>query len=144
MKDLWLYHTVDRNKIGTYSLGDVGESSLWAYAGAEMNFGPVMVNPGVRVDWFKMDYIDKTAQEYTNPHNSQATVSPKLNITWDATRNFRLLLKAGKGLENMLIVTFTRAAAADIKVKLVEKLKDLRKRIPRRRKPRSRLCPCPI
>ncbi len=100
VKDLWLYHTVDRNKIGTYSLGDVGESSLWAYAGAEMNFGPVMVNPGVRVDWFKMDYIDKTAQEYTNPHNSQATVSPKLNITWDATRNFRLLLKAGKGFHS--------------------------------------------
>ncbi|MCX4314306.1 MAG: UvrD-helicase domain-containing protein, partial [Clostridia bacterium] len=39
-------------------------------------------------------------------------------------------LKAGKSLENMLIVTFTRAAAADIKVKLVEKLKDLRKTHP--------------
>lgn len=100
VKDLWLDHTVDRNKIGTYSLGDVSESSLWAYAGAEMNLGKVMINPGVRVDWFKMDYIDKTATEFTNPNNSQATVSPKLNITWDASRSLQLLLKAGKGFHS--------------------------------------------
>ncbi|MDE5930505.1 MAG: TonB-dependent receptor, partial [Muribaculaceae bacterium] len=100
IKDLWLYHTVQRKKIGTYSLGDAGESSLWAYAGAEMNFGKLMVNPGVRVDWFKMDYFDKTAEEFKNPNNSQATVSPKLNITYDASESFQLLLKAGKGFHS--------------------------------------------
>jgi len=100
VKDLWLYHTVDRHQIGTYSLGDVGESSLWAYAGAEMNFGKLMINPAVRVDWFKMDYTDKTAEEFTNPNSSQATVSPKLNITYDITKNFRLILKSGKGFHS--------------------------------------------
>lgn len=100
IKDLWLYHTVDRHKIGTYSLGDVGESSLWAYAGAEMNFGKWCVSPGVRVDWFKMDYIDRTAVEYTDPHASQATVSPKLNVTFDASDHFQLILKGGKGFHS--------------------------------------------
>ncbi|MDE6333960.1 MAG: TonB-dependent receptor plug domain-containing protein, partial [Muribaculaceae bacterium] len=100
IKDLWLYHTVDRNKIGTYSLGDVGESSLWAYAGTEMNFGPFMIHPAVRVDWFKMDYTDRTALEFSNPHKSQAIVSPKLNITYDITKDLRLILKAGKGFHS--------------------------------------------
>ena len=100
IKDLWLYHTVKRNMIGTYSLGDVGESSLWAYAGAEMNFGPLMIHPAVRVDWFKMDYLDRTAVEFTNPHKSQAIVSPKLNVTYDLSDDFRLILKAGKGFHS--------------------------------------------
>lgn len=100
VKDLWLYHTVKRNPIGTYSLGDVGESSLWAYAGAEMNFGPLMVHPALRVDWFKMDYIDRTALEYTNPNKSQAILSPKLNVTYDVSDDFRLILKAGKGFHS--------------------------------------------
>lgn len=100
VKDLWLYHAVKRKPIGTYSLGDVGESSLWGYAGIEMNFGKLMIQPGVRADWFKMDYIDRTAEEFTNPHKAQATVSPKLNISYDLSRNVRLILKGGKGFHS--------------------------------------------
>lgn len=100
VKDLWLYHTVQRNTIGTYSLGDVGESSYWLYAGAEMNFGPLMINPAVRLDMFKMDYTDKTAEEFTNPSASQTIVSPKLNITYDVNDRLRLILKGGRGFHS--------------------------------------------
>lgn len=100
VKDLWLYHTVKRNPVGIYSLGDVGESSMWAYAGTEMNFGSFMVNPSVRTDLFKMDYIDRTATEFTNPSKTQAIISPKLNITYDINRNWQLLLKAGRGFHS--------------------------------------------
>lgn len=103
VKDLGLYHAVQRNHIGTYALGDVHQSSLFAYAGIEMNLGEHWtIYPGARVDWFKMDYWDKTVSDapYTNPNASQAKVSPKLNIIYSPNRHLELLAKFGRGFHS--------------------------------------------
>ncbi|MDE5568257.1 MAG: TonB-dependent receptor plug domain-containing protein, partial [Muribaculaceae bacterium] len=62
--DIALYHTENRHQLGTYSLGDIDESNMFGFAGLEMNLGPVMINPSVRVDWFHFNYADKTAEVY--------------------------------------------------------------------------------
>ncbi|MDE5978453.1 MAG: TonB-dependent receptor, partial [Muribaculaceae bacterium] len=54
--------------IGTYALGNISESALWAYGGIEMNLGKWMINPAVRVDWFQFSYADKTATKYSDPN----------------------------------------------------------------------------
>lgn len=100
VKDIALYHTEKRNQIGTYALGDIGESSLFAYTGLEINLGRWMINPSVRIDWFHFNYTDKTATEYSDPGVAQATVSPKLNIVYNPSDYVQLFLKGGKGFHS--------------------------------------------
>lgn len=100
IKDLALYHAAQRHQLGTYSLGDAGESNMWAYASAEFNFGNWLINPGVRVDQFHFDYIDRTAAEFTNPNTSKFLFSPKLNIMYSPLSNLDLILKVGKGFHS--------------------------------------------
>ena len=98
--DIALYHTQNRHHLGTYSLGDIDESNMFGFAGLEMNLGPVMINPSVRVDWFHFNYADKTAEVYDDKGSAQAFVSPKLNITYNPTRNLQLYLKGGRGFHS--------------------------------------------
>ena len=70
--DIAPYHARKREIIGTYSLGDIGQSNLFGYAGVEINLGNWMINPSVRVDWFHFNYAEKTAAEYTDPGVGQA------------------------------------------------------------------------
>lgn len=78
--DIALYHARNRHHIGTYALGDIDQSNLFAYGGMEINLGRVMINPSVRVDWFHFSYADKTAADFNSHGNAQAFVNPKLNV----------------------------------------------------------------
>jgi outer membrane receptor protein involved in Fe transport len=101
VNDIALYHTVKRERIGTYALGDIGESSLFGYAGLEINLGEHwLINPSVRVDWFHFNYTDKTAEEFSDPGVAQAKVSPKLNVIYTPTNNVQLFAKFGRGFHS--------------------------------------------
>jgi len=78
--DIALYHARNRHHIGTYALGDIDQSNLFAYGGMEINLGRVMINTSVRVDWFHFSYADKTAADFNSRGNAQAFVNPKLNV----------------------------------------------------------------
>lgn len=99
--DIALYHTVKRQYLGTYALGDIGESNLFGYAGLEINLGSHwMLNPSVRLDWFHFNYADKTAAEYSDPGVAQSAFSPKLNIIYTPSDRLQLFLKAGRGFHS--------------------------------------------
>lgn len=98
--DIALYHTQNRHQLGTYSLGDIDESNMFGFAGMEINLGPVMINPSVRVDWFHFNYADKTAEIYDDKGTAQAFISPKLNVTYNPSRNLQLYLKGGRGFHS--------------------------------------------
>lgn len=100
INDLALYHTVSRRRIGTFALGDVGESSMFGYAGINIEWGKWMINPAVRLDYFHFDYDDHTLPEYTDPKVSKAIVSPKLNFIYHLNSNWQFLLKLGKGFHS--------------------------------------------
>ncbi len=100
IRDIALYHARKREVIGTYSLGDIGQSNLFGYAGMEINLGNWMINPSVRVDWFHFNYADKTAAEYTDPGVGQAFVSPKLNIIYNPSNTVQLYAKGGRGFHS--------------------------------------------
>lgn len=100
VNDLALYHAVSRRRIGTFALGDVGESSMYGYAGLNIEWGKWMINPAVRLDYFKFDYADRTLEEYTDPKVSKAIVSPKLNFIYNLNRKWQFLLKMGKGFHS--------------------------------------------
>ncbi|MEG0887574.1 MAG: TonB-dependent receptor plug domain-containing protein [Bacteroides sp.] len=98
--DLALYHTKKRQRLGTFALGDVHESSLFGYAGLNIEWGKWLINPAVRIDHFTFDYVDRTLPEYTNPKVSQAIVSPKLNFIYHLNPKLQFLLKMGKGFHS--------------------------------------------
>lgn len=98
--DIALYHVQNRQQIGTYSLGDIDQSNMFAYAGIEMNLGRFMINPSVRVDWFHFNHADKTAEIYDDKGVAQAFVSPKLNITYNPSDKVQLYLKGGRGFHS--------------------------------------------
>lgn len=104
VRDLGLYHAVKRHDIGTYSFGDVDQSSLFAYAGLEMNIGEkLVIYPGARVDWFKMSYRDRMKEAegtFDSRANSQAKVSPKLSVVYTPVENLELLAKFGRGFHS--------------------------------------------
>lgn len=99
--DIALYHTQERHYLGTYALGDIGESNIYGYAGLEINLGAhLMINPSMRVDWFNFNYTDKTATEFSDPGVARAVCSPKLNIIYSPTDKIQMFLKAGRGFHS--------------------------------------------
>lgn len=100
VKDLALYHTVKRQRIGTFALGNVNENSIYGYVGANIEFGNWMINPAVRLDYFTFDYVDRTLSEYQNPKITKAIISPKLNFIYKLNPNLQFLLKMGKGFHS--------------------------------------------
>lgn len=100
VNDLALYHTVSRQRIGTFALGDVNESSLYGYVSANIEWGKWMLNPAVRVDYFTFDYVDRTLSEYQDPKVNRAIASPKLNLIYRLNSHLQFLLKTGKGFHS--------------------------------------------
>lgn len=100
ISDLALYHTLSRKRIGTYALGDVGESNLSGFANVNIELGKWLINPALRVDYFTFDYHDKTQDNFTNPKVSKAAISPKLNFIYNANPNLQVFLKSGKGFHS--------------------------------------------
>lgn len=98
--DVALIHTVKRQPLDTFALGNVHETSLFGYAGLNIEVGKWMINPAVRVDYFTFDYVDKMLPEYTNPKVSKAIVSPKLNFIYHLNPNLQFFLKSGKGFHS--------------------------------------------
>ena len=82
------------------SLGDVDETNLYAYAKAEFDFGPVLIEPGVRVDYFNFNYVDDLQTLYETQDAQKTVVSPKLNVIYNLNRNVQLFAKTGIGFHS--------------------------------------------
>ncbi|MDE6285607.1 MAG: TonB-dependent receptor, partial [Muribaculaceae bacterium] len=130
VRDLGLYHAVKRHVIGTYALGDVDQSSLFGYAGLEMPVADKLIlYPGVRVDWFKMGYRDRTTEQdggFSSRSSSQAKVSPKLSLVYLPCDGLEVVAKLGRGFHSndarVVVVedgkeTLPGVTAADLGVK---------------------------
>lgn len=81
-------------------LGDVQQSNVFAFADAQFTFGKLMINPALRVDYFRFNYYNRLDTLYNNQGASKAIVSPKLNFVFDATEQWQLYLKTGSGFHS--------------------------------------------
>lgn len=98
VNDVELSHTANRDSLITpMSLGDVDETNVYGFVGTDFEFGDWLINPAVRLDFFKHDYHDKLATLYTNSSQQTIKPSPKLNIIYSPTSNWQLYLKSGMG-----------------------------------------------
>ncbi|MDX1685500.1 MAG: TonB-dependent receptor, partial [Saprospiraceae bacterium] len=101
VNDNELAHTVNRRTtIEQLALGDVDETNIDLFANVEFEIGRWMINPGLRLDAFKFDYVDRLKPEYTSLSETKSFLSPKLNIIYNPNRNWQLYLKSGRGFHS--------------------------------------------
>ncbi|MCB0630795.1 MAG: TonB-dependent receptor plug domain-containing protein [Saprospiraceae bacterium] len=96
-----LSHTANRKTLlESIALGDVNESNLYGFVNAELEFGDLLINPGLRLDYFKFDYVDQLATTYATLSESKARVSPKLNLLYSPNHFWQFFLKTGMGFHS--------------------------------------------
>lgn len=100
-KDTELSHTLNRRTVlENIKLGDIDESNLFAYLNSEFNFGKLMINPAIRLDYFKFNYRDKLTANYKTQSESKFKFSPKLNVIYSQNNNLQFFIKSGMGFHS--------------------------------------------
>lgn len=100
-KDTELSHTLNRTTtLQQIKLGDIDESNLFSYVNTEFSFGKFMINPAVRVDYFKFNYRDKLSTDYNTQTENKAKISPKLNFIYSHNNNLQFYIKSGMGFHS--------------------------------------------
>ena len=99
--DSELSHTLNRKTVlENIKLGDIDESNMFSYVNSEFNFGKLMINPAIRLDYFKFNYQDKLNVNYTNESESKVKFSPKLNFIYSENNNLQFFVKSGIGFHS--------------------------------------------
>jgi hypothetical protein len=83
INDVELSHTLQRDStLQYYSLGDVDESNIYVFVGADIELGDLLINPAVRLDHFKFTYRNKLDSVYNILSQQAFKPSPKLNFIY--------------------------------------------------------------
>jgi TonB-dependent Receptor Plug Domain len=110
-----LSHTKNRrNTLENWKLGNINETNAFSYTNAEWTLGKWVINPALRLDYFKFGYEDQLAPSFLNPTEAKAILSPKLNFKYIVHDNLLFYLKLGKGFH-----------ANDTRVVVTQKGKDV-------------------
>ncbi|MEC4048686.1 TonB-dependent receptor plug domain-containing protein [Flavobacterium sp. SUN046] len=100
-KDVELSHTLNRQMVLNYlSLGDINQTNFFSYSSLDYSKGKWLINTGLRLDYFKFNYVDKLATNYATLSETKAIVSPKLNFLYAQNSNLSYFLKLGKGFHS--------------------------------------------
>jgi outer membrane cobalamin receptor len=100
-KDTELSHTLNRRTLlENIKLGDIDESNLFSYLNSEFNFGKLMINPAIRLDYFRFNYQDKLTENYKIQSESKVKFSPKLNFIYSQNNNLQFFIKSGMGFHS--------------------------------------------
>ena len=89
-----------RETISGLALGDVNEANAFAYTGLEWEVGKWSVQPGLRLDYFRMQYYDQLQTLYSNQGEQTSFLSPKLNVVYSPNTEMQLYLKSGRGFHS--------------------------------------------
>ncbi|MBF2707678.1 TonB-dependent receptor [Flavobacterium soyangense] len=96
-----LSHTAQRyTTLNTLKLGNIDQTNIFSYANAEFDFGKLKINPALRFDYFKFEYQDKLAANYSTKTVDKVKFSPKLNFIFTQNNNLQFYLKSGFGFHS--------------------------------------------
>ena len=89
-----------KTTLSNVQLGDVNEKNLYTFAQAEFDLGNWLFESGLRVDFFKFNYVDQLDSIYNNQSQQKAIFSPKFNIIYNLNNNVQVFLKTGIGFHS--------------------------------------------
>ncbi|HEY9046507.1 MAG TPA: TonB-dependent receptor, partial [Ohtaekwangia sp.] len=97
-----LYHTRSRKQfISEVARGDIDETNLYAYLSEMWQINHrLSFNASVRLDHFTFNYINALTADYQRQSVNKPIVSPKFNISYNATQNINLYIKTGVGFHS--------------------------------------------
>lgn len=99
--DTELSHTLNRSTtLERIKLGDIDETNVFTYLNSEIKFGKLLINPAVRLDYFKFNYQDKLAPSYKTQAETEIKVSPKLNFIYAYNNDLQFFIKSGFGFHS--------------------------------------------
>ncbi len=79
------------------SYGNVDELNGFGYFDLSYKKDKWTINPGLRIDYFKFDYVDLLSETYDSKSENKIFVGPKLNVLYAASPNFQIFAKTGIG-----------------------------------------------
>ena len=86
-----------RETLNRIAFGDIDEVNGFGFAHATYKKGKWTLNPGIRIDYFKFNYVDFLSPNFDSRSEDEIIVSPKFNITYAPNASFQLFAKAGLG-----------------------------------------------
>lgn len=96
-----LSYTINRSTTAErIQLGQVRESNTYGFLNAELEFGDLLINPSLRLDYIGGNYKDALNPIYNSNSVSQVLASPKLNLIYNPNRNLQYFLKTGYGFHS--------------------------------------------
>lgn len=83
------------------AFGNVQEANIFAFAEEQVDLTKKLsLIAGLRFDQFTFDYRDKLSNTYDRESVNKSTVSPKLQIGYQANSNLNLYVKSGIGFHS--------------------------------------------
>lgn len=100
--DVRLSRTLQRSEVlSDLAFGDVQEANIFAFAEEQVDLTKKLsLIAGLRFDQFTFDYRDKLSNTYDRESVNKSTVSPKLQIGYQANSNLNLYVKSGIGFHS--------------------------------------------
>ena len=101
ISNIELNHVVKRQFLSHIEQGDVHELNGFAYINqnAELS-NRLELNAGLRYDAFRFEYKNKLTEDQSFRHQDKGTFSPKLNLTYTASRIVSISLNTGIGFHS--------------------------------------------
>lgn len=101
INDIELSHTLERRTtLSTTRLDDIDQLNGFGYINTEWNYGNWMINPGVRIDYFKFNVVDKLSTTYQTRAETKVFVAPKLNVVYSPSNQWQWYVKSGRGFHS--------------------------------------------
>lgn len=97
-----LSRTLERRvTLNNVALGNVLETNTFAFVNEILQVSPQFkLEAGVRIDHFDFEYTDALSSNYQRQNETQAIVSPKLNLSYEINPQIQLFAKAGYGFHS--------------------------------------------
>lgn len=99
--DTELSHTLNRHTtLQQIKWGAIDEFNGFSYWNTAIKWRKWLINPAVRLDYFKFNYQDKLTVEYATQSESKVKISPKLNFIYAENNNLQFFVKTGMGFHS--------------------------------------------
>jgi len=98
INDVQLSRTKNRQELlERLAYGNVDELNGYGFFNLTYKKNKWTINPGLRLDYFKFDYVNLLSETYDSKSENKVFVGPKLNILYAASPDLQVFAKTGIG-----------------------------------------------
>lgn len=101
INNVQLSHTQNRQiLLERLAYGNTDELNTYAFFDLTYKKNNWTINPGIRLDYFKFDYVNLLTETYDNKSEDKLFIGPKLNVLYAPSQNLQFFAKSGIGFHS--------------------------------------------